>query len=346
MMKKGQWNAITDVQNVMVGHYTIDEQLQNHMAIKTGVTAIRPHDGNIFEQKVPAASFILNGFGKTVGLIQVDELGVLESPIMLTNTFSVPQVLQGTLSYMLEENPSIGDSTSSLNIVVGECNDSYLNEMREMRIVPEHAIEALRHAKTGPVEQGAIGAGKGMICYEAKGGIGTSSRIVSMDDLQYTVGVLTLTNFGKASECNINDWLRDHGYENHLASFPEKEALEKPDGSVMIIVATDAPMNERQLRRLAKRAAIGLGRTGTSVHNGSGDVIITFSNGYTIAHQADEKPITIPYLQDQHPMMNKLFQAAVEATEEAVYQSLLHAETTRGRKGRIVQQMKLTPNNT
>lgn len=341
MIKRGLWNAITDVPSVKVGHVTIDQHETTECAVKTGVTAIIPHDGNIFEQKLPAASFVLNGFGKTVGLIQVDELGLLESPIMLTNTFSLPQVLQGTLTYMLEKNPSIGDSTSSLNIVVGECNDSYLNAMREMHVSPQDAIEALDRANTGPVEQGAVGAGKGMICYEAKGGIGSSSRLVSTDELSYTVGVLTLTNFGKASECRINDWLQSNGYEGSFAVFPKKEEFKKPDGSVMIIVATDAPVNERQLQRLAKRAAIGLGRTGTAVHNGSGDVIIAFSNGYTIPHEANEQPITVPHLQDQHPIMNLLFQGVVEATEEAVYQSLLHAHTTTGRKGRVVEQISL-----
>lgn len=343
MLTKGRWNAITDVPAVKVGQVTVDEQVNDVTSIKTGVTAIVPHEGNLFERKVPAASFVLNGFGKTVGLIQVNELGILESPIMLTNTFSVPQVLQGTLTYMLEQNPKIGDSTSSLNIVVGECNDSYLNSMREMRITPQHAIEALTTAKTGPLEQGAIGAGKGMICYEAKGGIGTSSRIVTYDDTHYTVGVLTLTNFGKASECKINDWLQLNGYEGRFATFPTKKAPEKPDGSVMIIVATDAPVNERQLQRFAKRAAIGLGRTGTAVHNGSGDIIIAFSNGYTVPHDANTHIQAYSLLQDQHPIMNTLFQAVVEATEEAVYQSLLHAESTTGRNGRIIEQIKLTP---
>lgn len=340
-MKKGRWNAITDVAGVKLGHVTLDEKLGNGKVACTGVTAILPHDGNIFEEKVPASSFVLNGFGKTVGLVQVEELGLLESPIMLTNTFSVAQVLQGTLQYMLERNPAIGDSTSSLNIVVGECNDSYLNAMREMKIKPFHAIEALEKATNGPVEQGAVGAGKGMICYEAKGGIGSSSRIVTHDAHMFTVGVLTLTNFGKAAECKINDWLSKNDFEQYEAIFPAKEEVEKPDGSVMIVVATDAPVNARQLKRFAKRAAIGLGRTGTAVHNGSGDLIIAFSNGYTIPHQSKEVTETNTLLRDDHPIMNDLFQATVEATEEAVYQSLLNAETTVGRNKRIVKKCRL-----
>lgn len=340
-MKKGKWNAITDVPGVKVGHTTLEEQLSNEEAICTGVTAILPHSGNLFEQKVPAASFILNGFGKTAGLIQVEELGVIESPLMLTNTFSVGAVLQGTLSYMLEQNHSIGDSTSSLNIVVGECNDSYLNSMRLMSIQPQHAIDSIQNATSGPIEQGTVGAGKGMICYEHKGGIGSSSRIVQTKEQTYTIGVLTLTNFGNAEECKIKDWLRANGFEGHTPTPELNTPSEKPDGSVMIIVATDAPVNERQLKRFAKRAAIGLGRTGTSVHNGSGDIIIAFSNGYTIPHSNEEMTHSYTLLRDDHSIMNKLFQATVEATEEAIYQSLMHAETTIGRKGRVIEKWPL-----
>lgn len=337
-MQKGKWNAITDVAGVKVGHITLNEQLANGDVVCTGVTAILPHSENIFEQKVPAASFVLNGFGKTVGLIQVEELGVIESPIMLTNTFSVGDVLQGTLQHMLEENPSIGDSTSSLNIVVGECNDSYLNTMRLMKVERQHAIEAIQHAASGPVEQGAVGAGKGMVCYEMKGGIGSSSRIIEQGDTNYTVGVLTLTNFGRAAECKIADWLQANGVVADMPSPDINEPIDKPDGSVIIVVATDAPVNERQLKRFARRAAIGLGRTGTSVHNGSGDIIIAFSNGYTISHQHAEMTATQILLRDDHPVMNELFKAVVEATEEAIYQSLLQATTTIGRKGRIIEK--------
>lgn len=337
-MKRGKYNAITDVPGVKIGHITLDEQLEDGEVVCTGVTAVLPHDGDIFEQKVPAASFILNGFGKTAGLIQVEELGVLESPIMLTNTFSVGAVLSGTLSYMLEKNKTIGDSTSSLNIVVGECNDSHLNSMRLMQVQPHHAIEAIQNANTGSFQQGAVGAGKGMICYGMKGGIGSSSRIVSAKESTYTVGVLTLTNFGNVEECKINEWLIKNELSSSIQVPTSKADNEKPDGSVMVIVATDAPVNERQLKRLAKRAAIGLGRTGTSIHNGSGDIIIAFSNSHTIPHLSDTETHSYKLLRDDQPLMNELFQAVVEATEEAVYQSLIHAETTFGRKERIVER--------
>lgn len=324
-MKKGQWNMITDVSDIRIGHVTLYEKLNEEDTICTGVTAILPHGGNLFEYKVPTASFVINGFGKTVGLVQVEELGVMESPLMLTNTFSVAAVLEGTLDYMLNQNTSIGDSTSSLNIVVGECNDSHLNSMRLRVVKPEHAIDAIHNAKHAPFEQGAAGAGKGMICYDQKGGIGSSSRIVEQNDQQYTVGVLSLTNFGNAGECKFASWQQEH--------------IEKPDGSVIIVVATDAPVSDRQLKRLAKRAAIGLGRTGTHIHNGSGDIVIAFSTAYTIPHQSDS-PLgeAVSYIRDDS--MNDLFQATIEATEESIYQSLLHAETTVGRKNRIIYKAK------
>lgn len=327
-MNKGQWNMITDVADVHVGHVTLYEKLDAEDTICTGVTAILPHGGNLFEQKIPAASFVLNGFGKSVGLVQVEELGLIESPLMLTNTFSVAAVLDGTLDYMLQQNPSIGDSTSSLNIVVGECNDSFLNSMRLRAVKPEHAISAIRNAKHAPFGQGAIGAGKGMICYERKGGIGSSSRIVKRDGESFTVGVLALTNFGNAGECRFTSW-------------QQNPPIEKPDGSVIVVIATDAPLSDRQLKRLAKRAAIGLGRTGTHIHNGSGDIMIAFSTAYTIPHQFSS-PIgeAVAFVRDDSKIMNDLFQAAIEATEESVYQSLLHAETTVGRKNRVVEKAR------
>lgn len=322
-MKKGKLNSIADVAGVAVGHTTLDECLSEQDAVCTGVTAILPHTGNWFEEKVPAASFVLNGFGKTAGLVQVDELGVLESPIMLTNTFSVAAVLQGTMNWMLRENPTIGDSTSSLNIVVGECNDSYLNSMRLMAVRPAHAEQAI-DAATADFAQGAVGAGKGMICYGVKGGIGSASRVAEFDGQYYTVGALVLSNFGLKEEIALENWRQD------------PHAPDKPDGSVIIVVATDAPLDSRQLKRLAKRAAIGLGRTGTHIHNGSGDIIITFSNAERIAHKSSVALRESKLLRDDHPLMAELFKGVIEATEEAVYQSLFHAETTTGRMGRTV----------
>lgn len=324
-MKKGILNSIADVDGVAVGHTTLEERPSEQDAVCTGVTAILPHTGNWFEEKVPAASFVLNGFGKTTGLVQIEELGVLESPIMLTNTFSVAAVLQGTMDWMLRENPAIGDSTSSLNIVVGECNDSYLNSMRLMSVRPEHAEQAIDAAAID-FAQGAVGAGKGMICYGVKGGIGSASRVSEFEDHHYTVGALVLSNFGLKEEIAIANWL------------PDSHAPDKPDGSVMIVIATDAPLDSRQLKRLAKRAAIGLGRTGTHIHNGSGDIIIAFSNAERIAHKSPAALRESNLLRDDHPLMTELFKGVIEATEEAVYQSLFHAETTTGRMGRTIEK--------
>lgn len=337
-MERGKWNAITDVPGVRMGHVTVEEQ-RGEDCLCTGVTALLPHGDNVFEQKVRAASFVLNGFGKTAGLVQVDELGLMESPIMLTNTFSVAAVLEGTLRHMLDENPAIGDMTSTLNVVVGECNDSYLNSIRLLAVQPAHAIEAIQSATDGPVTQGAVGAGKGMICYGAKGGIGSSSRIVSAEDQNFTVGVLTLTNFGKPEECRINEWLARNAMSTQEQMPTLDEPAARPDGSVIIVVATDAPVNERQLKRFTKRAAIGLGRTGTNIHNGSGDIIIAFSNANPVPHTSSsmtDQPTA--FLRDDHAIMNTLFEAVIDSTEEAVYQSLIHAEDTTGRRGRIVER--------
>ena len=324
MLPKGKHNCITDVGSVKVGHVTLDEKINETDTICTGVTAILPHSENLFTQKTRVASHVINGYGKTSGLVQVDELGLLESPIMLTNTFSVGAVMQGTLQYMLEENKEIGDSTSSINIVVGECNDSYLNSMRLQAIQPEHAIQAIENADDKPVLEGAVGAGKGMVCFGYKGGIGTASRIVDCDRQVYTFGCLVLSNFGKREEAAFADW--------------NTVTIDTPDGSIMMIVATDAPLYDRQLKRLAKRCTIGLGRTGSHIANGSGDIAIAFSTANLYAHEAENAVETMHFIRDDHPIMNQLFQAVIEATEEAIINSLKNAETTVGRGGRVVEK--------
>lgn len=324
-LKKGPANCITDIKDIKVGHVTLYEKISDTDTICTGVTAILPHDGNLFREKVRAASYVINGFGKTAGLIQVDELGLIESPIMLTNTFSVGAVLQGTLTYMLEESKEIGDTTSSLNIVVGECNDSYLNSMRLQAVKPEHAIEAITKASKAPVDEGAVGAGKGMVCYDHKGGIGTSSRLVTVDNQEYTVGALVLSNFGS--------------YEDALfADFHTSGKLATPDGSIMIIIATDAPLYDRQLRRIAKRAGAGLARTGSQYDNGSGDIVIAFSTANKYKHDKKEAEEELTYIRDDHASMNQFFKAATQSVEEAILNSLKQAETTVGRQGRIVKK--------
>ncbi|MFE1245903.1 P1 family peptidase [Fictibacillus sp. NPDC058756] len=322
-LSPGNKNCITDVDGVKVGHVTLDYPINDTDYACTGVTAILPHDGNLFQEKFIAASYVINGFGKTTGLVQLNELGVLESPIMLTNTFGVPAITQGTLQYMLEQNPEIGDTTGTVNVVVGECNDSYLNSIRHFPVKPEHAIEAIIKATMETTEEGAVGAGKGMICFGYKGGIGTSSRVVSE---KYTIGCLVLTNFGKREEFKYS-----HLKGDEIEGLPETS-----DGSIMIVLATDAPLSDRQLLRVAKRCGIGLGRTGSHFGNGSGDIVIAFSTAHKIAHFNEKETEIRTQLREDLPIMNELFSAAAEATEEAILNSLSQAEMTTGRNGHSV----------
>lgn len=325
----GKKNCITDVQDVKVGHITLDSSLGGGEYACTGVTTILPHGGNLFQQKVVGASYILNGFGKTTGLIQVNELGLIESPIMLTNTFGIPAVAQGTLEYMLERNPTIGDSTGTINIVVGECNDSRLNSIRKLPIEPKHAIECIQNASSETSPEGAVGAGKGMICFGYKGGIGSSSRIVQVSDAVYTIGCMVLSNFGRKEEFQASRYLVNENV--NVPNFPEPA-----DGSIMIVLATDAPLSNRQLTRLAKRCGVGLGRTGSHFSNGSGDIVIAFSTAHKIQHSLEESVETRQQLRDDHLIMNDLFQGVAEVTEEAILNSLSQAETTTGRNGTVV----------
>ncbi len=328
----GENNCLIDVPGVRVGHKTIDEKTETGYAC-TGVTAILPHGGNLFKEKVVATSYVINGFGKTTGLVQVNELGQIESPIMLTNTFSVPAVTQGTLQYMLQENKDIGDTTGTINIVTGECNDGLLNSIREMVVTPKDTIEAILHASTNPVEEGAVGAGKGMVCFGYKGGIGTSSRKLSINDGEFFhVGCLVLSNFGGKPEFPF-----DRYFKNNL-HYP-LELDKATDGSIMIVLATDAPLSDRQLHRVAKRCGIGLGRTGSHYSHGSGDIVIAFSTANTIKHKQSSYLHTMKTLREDHSIMNELFAAAAEVTEEAIMNSLSQAETTVGRNETVVHSL-------
>ncbi|WP_449620719.1 P1 family peptidase [Robertmurraya sp. Marseille-Q9965] len=335
-LQPGAKNCITDVRGVHVGQVTLHYPLtieENEWAC-TGVTAILPHGGNIFREKVIATSYVFNGFGKTTGLIQVNELGQLESPIMLTNTFAVPSVTQGTLEYLLDQNYEIGETTGTVNVVVGECNDSYLNSIRLMPVKPDHAKEAIQNATTDKAEEGAVGAGTGMVCFGYKGGIGCSSRIVPLEKLQesYTVGCLVLSNFGKTEELET--------YNRFIQTkATDLEATDsQTDGSIIIVLATDAPLNERQLQRMAKRCGIGLGRTGSHMSHGSGDIVIAFSTAQTITHFSEDLKESFIQLREDNSVMNSLFIAAAESTEEAILNSLSCATTTTGRKGRVVKE--------
>jgi len=328
--KTGTYNAITDITGVMVGHTTLSYKSAEDRIVQTGVTAILPHSGNLFQEKVLGSSYVINGFGKTVGTIQLQELGVVESPILLTNTFSVPAVLEGTIRYLLDQNPQIGDTTGTVNVIVGECNDGYLNDIRGLHVRPEHAYQAIQSAKSGIVGEGCVGAGTGMSCLGFKGGIGTSSRVASFGERSYTIGALVVSNFGEEKDLLIpgGGWLHRSGEEEKM-----------PDGSIMIILATDAPLNERQLGRLAKRSAFGLSRTGSYGAHGSGDIVIAFSTAHRVPHEPNQETISYSFMREDGKWVSQLFEMTVEAVEEAIWNSICMATTTEGNKGRVREEI-------
>lgn len=335
ILPPGSQNDLCDVPGVLVGHATVvrgeGELIPGQGPVRTGVTAILPHGGNLFTEKVPAGLFVLNGFGKATGLAQVAELGTLETPIMLTNTLSAWRVADALVSYMLADNPAIGIQTGTINPVVGECNDGYLNDIQGRHVTEVHVRAALANATSGPVEQGAVGAGTGVVCFGFKGGIGSASRQVE----GYTLGALVQANFGKREDLLI------HGVPvgQRLVEYPGEEGPEPdqvPPGSVMVVLATDAPLDARQLTRLAKRGALGLALVGGSAANGSGDFVLAFSTQNRVAHQGTDSMESLVLLRDDSPEMSRLFKAAVEAVEEAVLNALFAAGTVHGRDGRTV----------
>ena len=326
----GAKNCITDVAGVKVGHITLDFAVGDDSGdyACTGVTAIIPHEGNLFREKLIAAVHIINGFGKTSGLVQVEELGLIESPIMLTNTLNVPEAQAAAIEYMLESTEEI----SSVNVVTGECNDSRLNSINRRFVSKEDARRALNLASADLCEEGAVGAGKGMVCFGYKGGIGCSSRLVSYSgedgkESVFTLGVLTLTNFGKKEEFAY-------------APASGEEAAGDIDGSIMIIMATDAPLSDRQLKRVSKRCAVGLSRTGGNWNHGSGDIVIAFSTAQKIPHKSERISESLIQLREDTALFSKLFQAAAEATEEAILNSLSGAETTTGKNGATIHKFR------
>lgn len=320
-MPTGKLNSITDVAGVLVGHKTLIKDDN----VRTGVTAILPHDGNIFQQKVPAAIYVFNGFGKLAGYTQVEELGNIESPVILTNTLSVGTAVKATVNYVL--NLPGNEDVRSVNAVVGETNDGFLNDIRGMYVTEQDVIDAIKSAKSGKVEEGTVGAGTGTVAFGLKGGIGTASRVVTIGSSNYTVGVLVQSNFGR--ELIINGI-------NYTREIKKEEVKRKEDGSCMIVIATDAPLTTQNLKRLAKRSFIGMGRTTTVMSNGSGDYAIAFSTAYKIPHEPVNQLNVIPNLIDNNAM-TILFQAVEEATQEAIYNSLFAATTVKGFKGRIVE---------
>ncbi|RLK63088.1 S58 family peptidase [Atopobacter sp. AH10] len=324
-MKRGRLNSISDVKGVTVGHFTLAEG-----PIQTGVTAIKPHQGNLFREKLLAACQVLNGFGKSVGLVQVEELGTLETPILLTNTLSVGRASTALVKEMLDENPEIGDTTGTVNPLVFECNDGYLNDIRALAVEEGHVREALSQCATN-FKEGAVGAGRGMKCFGLKGGIGTASRQWDLDGGTYHLGVLVLTNHGCFQDLLIAG--KAIGQE-----FPSPRPREADKGSVITIIATDLPLSSRQLKRLCRRAVVGLSKTGSLMTNGSGEIVLAFSTANRIAHNKIDAFIPLKILYDED--LDLAFQALAESVEEAVLSSLFHAETVTGRKERKLWSLK------
>ncbi|OSZ81299.1 aminopeptidase [Chitinophagaceae bacterium IBVUCB2] len=327
VLPAGKWNSITDVSGVMVGHTTIIKA----DSIRTGVTAILPHSGNMFQQKVPAAVYTGNGFGKLAGTTQIKELGNIESPIVLTNTLSVATAMNAVVSYTLSQKGN--ENVQSVNAVIGETNDGYLNDIRGRHVKELDVLGAINSVTSGKLAEGNIGAGTGTVCFGFKGGIGTASRVLPKRSGGYTVGVLVQTNFGGVLQVDgvpVGKELKKYYLQDQLN--------EAPDGSCMIVVATDAPLDARNLERLAKRAFMGLAKTGGIASNGSGDYVIAFSTDSTlrIPSNSTEK-LTQTVLSND--AMSPLFMAAIEATEEAIINSLLAAETMKGKNGRIIEAL-------
>jgi D-aminopeptidase len=322
ILPTGPLDAITDVAGVEVGQTTIVRGDD----LRTGVTAILPHPGNLYREKVPGAVFVGNGFGKLAGSTQVDEMGDIETPILLTSTTSVPRVADALISYMLALPGN--EDVLSINPLVGETNDGYLSDIRGRQIRPEDVFAAMKNAKGGPVEEGAVGAGTGTVVFGFKGGIGTSSRRLPPKLGGYTVGVLVQTNFGGVLTISGAPVGRELG-QYYLREELQQAggAKDRGDGSVMIVVATDAPMDARNLKRLAARAWLGVARTGSSASNGSGDYAIAFSTAPQVRIRTEDKGLTRHIEVLTNDAVSPLFLAVIEATEEAVYNSMFRAKT-------------------
>lgn len=326
-LSPGPRNAITDVAGVTVGHVTL-----NAGEVQTGVTVVRPHAGDLFRDRVPAAAVVINGFGKSIGLVQVEELGVLETPIALTNTFSVASVATAQIRQCIAANPETGRALSTVNPLVFECNDGYLNDIQRMAITEQHYLQAYDSAGV-EVEEGAVGAGRGMTSFGLKGGVGTASRCVpTADGTQHRVGALVLANFGKLSQLTLAGQALGAQLEPLLAAVDQLTNPAEPEkGSIILLIATDAPLDARQLRRLALRAGAGLARTGSVFGHGSGDIALAFSTAYTVPQHPEH---TMPALAMLHDgLIDGLFQAVADSTEQAILHALWRASTVTGRNG-------------
>lgn len=330
-LRPGAHNAITDVPGVRVGHTTLisgdGPLVEGRGPVRTGVTAVLPHGGSLFREKVAGAVYAINGFGKYMGFEQVRERGTIETPIILTSNLSVARAGDALLTYMLRHNPDIALTTGTVNCVVGECNDALLNDARGRHIQPEHVWDAIEGARGGPVAEGNVGAGTGTTCFQFKGGIGTASRVVL--DGRFTVGALVQTNYGQRADLMVLGVPVGQHFSDEL--MPQANP-----GSVMIVLATDAPFSAGQLERLCVRVAFGLARTGSVAQDQSGDAVIAFSTGSTQPHYPAQVVDSAPRFVDDSRALDEFFLAVVESVEEAVLNSLVAAQTMVGRDGTTV----------
>lgn len=375
-LRPGPLNAITDVKGVRVGQVTLNsgegKLVPGKGPVRTGVTAILPHGGDLWREKVPAATWVQNGTGEMTGSIWIDTQGALEVPILLTNTMNIGRVMDGVVAYMLKRYPDIGIGDDVVAPTVAECDDSTLNDARGLHVSPDDTVRAIEEAKEGPVAEGAVGAGTGMISYEFKGGIGTASRVLSKDDGGWTVGALVNANMGRRADLTVNGVpvgremsdlmpreavarfgvvppaVRPPGAGTTAGTMTPPDAAMAPamdlraqvaDGSIIIVIATDAPLDHLKLRRLASKAGLGLARTGTISSHGSGDIFVAFSTGNRVPHYPKPLTYTLTVVPDDH--LDPLFRAAEEATEEAILNALTMATTTVGRDGNTAYALPL-----
>ena len=316
---KGLRNSITDVPGISVGHCTL-----NNADIQTGVTALLPHQGNCFENKCVAAVEIINGFGKSVGLMQVAELGQLETPILLTNTLSVGTASDALIKYMLKDNLQIG-AAGTVNSLVMECNDGYLNDIRGQHVKSEDVFSAIGNASVD-FSQGSVGAGRGMSAYKLKGGIGSASRLLHQEGVDYCIGALVLSNMGRLKDFSHYSSELEHKLQRQLAK--RLSELEGADaGSIIMIIATDLPLDARQLKRLAKRSVVALAKTGSQLGTGSGDICLAFSTANQISHTEEALDTVVRYPEKQ---IDLVFDTAIESLQQAIINSMLNAETVSG----------------
>ena len=319
----GELNALVDVPGVLVGHRTIVED-----RLRTGVTAILPHGGNLYEEKVLGAYHAVNAYGKAAGLTQLAELGTIESPILLTNTLSVGAVWEGGLRHLLEQNPGAAVERDTVNVIVGECFDGWLSDARALAVRPEHALEAIAAAGPSETAEGGVGAGTGTMCFGFKSGVGTSSRIVD----GHALGCLVVSNYGARRDLHL--------LVGADVAPPGEAGPEPPGqgGSIMIVLGTDAPLSERQLRRLALRGTFGLGRAGSFATNASGEYVIAFSTAHRVAHRVERDRDEFSFLRDDSVALRNLFEAAGEVVQESVLGSLCAADAVEGRDGNRAEE--------